>query len=297
MREGRFDLETGEFIGSIRLRATGIFSDPNDICQLLMLGSLCCLARAELARGWVLSALWLVPIGLFAYASILTHSRGGLLCILAGLAGMVFIRLGPRTGLFLAPLVVLAGVLAAGGRQANYDMGAGDTSQGRIHFWAESYIILFQRPLCLLTGLGTGTIADEVGMVAHNSYVQAFVETGLIGGSLFSSLICIPLLAIYNLQRPPVPELNSQDNYELFQLRGHVFGILGGFATACFSLTRNGAETTYVFLGLGIGYLALARDMCPSWYKLDSSLIKRTAIVGVIVFVFLKLFIQFVAKY
>jgi putative inorganic carbon (hco3(-)) transporter len=295
--EGGVDYETGEFIGSVRLRASGLFSDPNDICQILMLGSICCLARAAIARGWVLRALWLLPIGLFAYATTLTHSRGGLLAVLAGVGGIIFIRTGPRTGLLLAPLVVIGGVLAAGGRQANYEMDANDTSQHRIHLWAESFIMLFQKPLYLLTGLGSGAIADELGLVAHNSYVQAYVETGLIGGTLFASLVLMPLIVIYCLRQFPLPKSNSDERRDILQLRCYVFGILGGFACMCFSLTRNMTETSYVFLGLGAGYVSLAREMYPSWFKLDSTFLKWIAALGVIVLAFFKLFTQVMAKY
>jgi len=271
-----------------------MFKDPNDMCQVLLLGIVCCLARASLARGWAFSILWLLPIGLFSYAVLLTHSRGGLLGILAAIAGIVYLRVGRRAGLLLAPAVIALGIIAAGGRQAQLSVGANDTSHERMQVWAEALGIYFQRPFYFLTGIGTGAIEDELGLVAHNSFVQAFIETGIIGGSLFSCLVVVPLLAIARLSPPNAKA--TADAREIWQLRSYIFGLLLGFAIGCFSLTRNTAETSYVFIGIGACYLGLARKLCPPWLVLDYRFFKFILGIGVLLLVLLKFFTQFMTN-
>jgi O-antigen ligase len=148
-----------------------------------------------------------------------------------------------------------------------------------------------------LTGAGTGTIEEECGQAAHNSFVQAFVETGIIGGTLWCCLICIPLIAIFRLRQPHELELESDEQREIRVLSCFVFGFLAGFATCCYSLTRNSAESTYLFLGLGASYLSIAHDICPKWYKLDLNFIKGCAVVGFVLFFLLKMFTVVMAKY
>jgi O-antigen ligase len=293
-REGRVDPETGEFVGLVRLKGSGMFADPNDFCQMLLLGSMCCLARASLARG-LARVWWVAPIGLFAYATVLTQSRGGLLGILAGVAALVYLRLGRTAGSLLAPPIVIAGVALAGGRQADLDLGSEGTGQDRMQLWAEAISLLAQKPLCLLTGIGTGGIADECGLVAHNSFVQAYVETGLIGGALFLCLVLVPPLVILRLRQPCADEpLSRHDHY---RFRSFVFAMLVGFAVGCYSLTRNSAETTYLFLGLGAGYVSLAGDRSPAWLVLDQRFLKLCAAIGVAGLVFLKFFTQLMVRY
>jgi len=297
-REGSIDPSTGELNGFVRLKGSGMCSDPNDFCQMLLLGSMCCLAHAALSRNWFFSALWLAPIGLLGYAVTLTHSRGGLLAILSAIAGLVFVRLQRRTRWLLAPLVVIAGLAMVGGRQGNLGLDdSSDTSQLRIQMWAESLGDYFQKPVYWLTGLGNGYLVEEHGMVAHNSFIQAYVETGFIGGTFFLCLVTMPLLVIDQLRNPVFDGSPSGSTLEIWRLRGFVFGTLLGFAVACFSLSRNMVETSYLFMGLGACYLVLAKGSSPAWFTLDRRFLKRSALFGVLGLVGLKFFTQFMASY
>src|SRR5262249_48662457 len=63
----RTDLETGEVIDVLRLRSSGIFNDPNDLCLILVFGSVCAFYLAATARSWAMSGRWLLPIPLYVY--------------------------------------------------------------------------------------------------------------------------------------------------------------------------------------------------------------------------------------
>ena len=191
-----YDDETGELIDQFpRLRSMGIFNDPNDLCLILTTGTLAALALAATTHGLV-RVLWLVPVGLFGYALMLTHSRGGLIGLAAGLGILAVARLGIRLGLPLAILAVLALLAVFAGRQTDFSLDDSDTGQARLQLWAEGLGLMWRNPV---TGVGVHEYLEEVGKQAHNSFVQAFVETGLIGGTFFTGAF---FLAIYGLAPP-----------------------------------------------------------------------------------------------
>lgn len=299
--EGHYNPDTGEFIGSIRLKGTGIFADPNDFCLMLLLGTMCCLARASMAQNRAMSLLWVFPIVEFGYALMLTGSRGGLLAVLAGMSGLVMMRVNGRKAVILIPVLIGAGIIAGslGGRQGNITLDdEDDTSQHRIHLWAEAFQLLFSNPLYLPTGIGCGTIVDECGLVAHNSYVQAFVETGFIGGTIYTCLVFLPLRILFHLRMyARYTNTGRYPGESIMRLNPFVFGILLGYGASCYSLTRNHAESTYLIFGLIACYLALTARVLPGWYFLSSNFIVRCIKIGGIAIVFLKSFTMLFGKY
>ena len=65
-----YDEETGEVVVLPQLRASGIFNDPNDLCLILVAGSILHVYRAATAANLGGSAAWCcgAPIGVFGYA-------------------------------------------------------------------------------------------------------------------------------------------------------------------------------------------------------------------------------------
>ena len=134
----QFDLDrdSGELTVITRLRGSGIFNDPNDLCLILGVGIVCALYQAIRAESGILRLAWLAPVAVFLYALALTYSRGGLLGIGAAVSAFAILRYGWRRGAFaLVVLVPLAAAFFAG-RQTDLDVSAG-TGQERIHLWAE----------------------------------------------------------------------------------------------------------------------------------------------------------------
>jgi O-antigen ligase len=290
-REGQVDPETGEFTGNVRLRGCGMFADPNDFCLLMVLGSVCCVGLAATTTAGPVRALWLSPIGLFGYAITLTHSRGGMLAVLATAVALLYNRVGARRALLLAPVLVVAGALAAGGRQANLDLdNRDDTSQQRLHLWAEGFALFWSNPV---TGLGSGQFAEHAGFVAHNSFVHAFIETGFVGGTLFVCLFALPVLVLVTVKPPARPGRLPA----VHALRGPVLGLILGYAAGCFSLSRNMIEPTYLVLGLVAAYLSLPAVPKPGWYVVPAAWLKYAAVLGATVFIGLRLFVYLMARY
>jgi putative inorganic carbon (hco3(-)) transporter len=283
--------EYGELITSYpRLRSFGLFQDPNDLCLILTAGTLGCLARSTVAWG-LGKVLWLLPIGLFAYALMLTQSRGGLLGLAAGLGALAFVRLGPRLGIPLAAVGLLGLLAVSGGRQANISLSGSDTSQDRLRLWAEGLAALVRNPI---TGIGAGQYEEEMGQVAHNSFVHAFVELGIPGGILYAGMF---LVAAWSLYRLPRHASFWAHDHEFTALRPFVLAMVVAWAAGTFSLSRNYVVPTYLVLGLATAYVSVALPDPPEEYRLSRTLAVRLVVFGLGLLVFLKLFTQLLVRF
>ncbi|MBN9518383.1 O-antigen ligase family protein [bacterium] len=238
--------ESGEATVTPQLQSTGIYSDPNDLCLILVTGSTCALARSTTSAGVLARFAWLTPIWLFGYGVILTKSRGGLLGLLAAVVTWAWGRYGWKrtfpTLILILPLVPLF----LSGRQSNFSLGREDTAHSRVALWSDGLVTMMRNPI---TGIGAGEYADQIGMVAHNSFVHAYVELGLLGGSLFLGAFLLGGMGLWRI-RPPSPLLAS--------LRVFVLALLVGYAGGALSLSRCYVVPTYMVLGLADAYLQMA---------------------------------------
>lgn len=291
VEQAEFDGNTGEVLTSYpRLRAVGLFHDPNDLCLILTTGTLACLARSAVA-GPVGRVLWLTPLGLFGYALMLTQSRGGLLGLAAGIGSLVYVRLGPRRGLPLAVVGVLALAAVVGGRQANFNLGGSDTAQSRLQLWAEGLTLLNHNPI---TGIGAGEYEEAVGQVAHNSFVHAYVETGLVGGTLYVGMFLLAAFALYRLPRWTAFWAHDR---EFTVLRPFVLAMVVAYAAGTFSLSRNYVVPTYLVLGLAVAYTRIALPDPPAGLRMNRALAARLVLFGIGTLVFLRLFTQLLVRF
>jgi hypothetical protein len=292
------DPETGELVTFNQLRSFGMFNDPNDMCLVLVAGVVAGGYRALSSRSWAGAIPWLVAVGGFVYAVALTKSRGGLLGLLAAATAYLVARYGWKRAVPLAVVVVPAAAVLFAGRQTDFSgVGGSGTANQRVQFWSEGFQLLrggVAGPQTMLTGLGTGEFAEHIRHVAHNSFVHAFVETGLIGGGLFVGAFALAALGAY---RAPagVPGRNHPEG--LAFLRPFVFAQVVGFSAGIFSLSRCYVVPTYLILGLASAYLALAAPVPPPWFRVTAKLWVRLAGVAVAAFVALYLFTRVLVRY
>lgn len=269
------DAATGEVLTFPRLCGMGIFNDPNDLSLILVVGMMVCLARVtERTRTrW----LWLAPIALMGYALVLTHSRGGFFAFIAALLALTLVRYGVLRSLLVGGAVLVV-MVAAGGRQVNLDLtNKDDTGQQRIRLWRDGLVMLRASPAF---GIGAGRYPEEMGLVAHNSFVEAFTELGLLGGCCFVGAFLYPLGVLYRLRaragrlRQPV----------LQHLGPYVLACATALAVGMLSLSRGYSLTPYLVLGVVTVYLKLVAQTAPSASPTVSfRLIGQTLLLGVVV--------------
>jgi len=289
--------DAGDTIRVFRMRGTGIFQDPNDLSVLIVATSILCLyffndpSASPLRFFWILS-LFVLGIGL-----LYTRSRGGLLTL--GIAGMVFVlpKYGKKVAILFA-LVGMAGVTVLAGRQGNIDLNSG-TGHDRILLWREGLMAL--KSPDLFFGIGQGLYSDLAGLAAHNSYVHAFTELGLFGGTLYLGCFFFAGLGLYRLARFQCSNKGKPifRNPELERYLPYAGAILAAWCGGMMSLSRCYVVPTYMIVGVSAAYLNLAgaslAKPTPVIYWNKQHLIRLTC-VSFGLFVALFVFVRFFAN-
>ncbi|MDX1969707.1 MAG: O-antigen ligase family protein [Planctomycetaceae bacterium] len=233
-----------------RMRGTGIFQDPNDLAMVIVAGGTLCLYFLTDPSLGVFRWCWGAPILAFAAAILETKSRGGLLAGMAAVLTLAAFRWGMRFGVVVALLGMCAAPLVAG-RSGNIDLSDGSTGHERIEMWREGFDAL--KSPDLIFGIGHNMYADLAGLVAHNSFVHAYVELGIVGGTLFFGCYFFAFLQIYRLGQLKEPVWHP----ELRRMRPYVAAVLAGWCMSMFSLSRCYIVPTYLMLGMAAAYLNL----------------------------------------
>src|SRR5205085_6976097 len=142
-------------------------------------------------------------------------------------------------GLFAAPCALL--LLA--GRMTDLSTSEG-TGQERIQAWADGMMLMREAPLF---GVGKDVYLERLGIVAHNSYLQCFVELGVFGGMLFLGAC---YLAVAQLFRMGDRRRHAPADPEVARLYPAVFGVVACYAVGMMSLTLSYILPTYTVLAL-----------------------------------------------
>jgi hypothetical protein len=273
IKEFVFDAQRGDLVALDRLRGTGIFQDPNDICLAVVIAVPLCLYWLTDRRLGALRLLWLAPVGLFCVLLYHTHSRGGFLGFLAGLLALFHARFGWRRTLAVCAGAIPVLLVAFAGRMTSIEAGGG-TGQSRIQLWSDSLEHFREAPLL---GIGMDEIGTRMSHVSHNSFIQGYAEMGVFGGTLFLGAFYCALLMLARAGRA-VPVVSA----ETARLRPYLLAILVGSAMCMLTLSLNYIVPTYMVLGLATAYLAVAlpRTARPV-VSLDIPLLQRLAVVSV----------------
>jgi hypothetical protein len=267
--------EDGEYRIIPRLCGMGIFNDPNDLSLVLVWGVMICLHRSG-ERGF-LRLLWVVALGVVSYALSLTQSRGGFLALLVSLLLLLRARFRGWKVWVMTALVLPVILVLFAGRQTKFDVNdTDDTSQHRIRLWSEG-LVLFQRSP--LFGIGMGQYVEEVGQVAHNSFIHGYTELGCFGGSLFLGAFVYSLATLRRLGSAGGQQLPPS----LRHLRPYLLAMVAGMVAGMMSLSRVYNIPTYLTLGIATVYFRLASVSAPSLApRVSQRLVLRLLFLGVL---------------
>ncbi|HWG41386.1 MAG TPA: O-antigen ligase family protein [Gemmataceae bacterium] len=276
---------TGQETVIYRLKGTGPFQDPNDLSILMVICILQTLYWLTDRRSGLLRLVMLGPLLLFAYALARTQSRGGMLALLAGLGVFMRMRFGWVQSLLIGAVLMPGLLLVFAGRQTNLSTASG-TGQERIQIWSDGLVLFREAPLF---GVGRDEIGKSIGHVAHNSYLQAFVELGLLGGFFYVSAFALALESFYRLSAGGRCILDP----ELRRLYPYLFGMITAYAVGMMSLTLNFIIATYVMLGLAIVYRRMTITSPPApALRCDAALIVRLGGLSIAVLIGFSLFVR-----
>jgi O-antigen ligase len=222
----------------------------------------------------LVAPFWAAMAGMFGYAQGLTRSRGGFLGLLFGLMILFISRFGMKKAIPLLAVGVPVMLVLFGGRQTDLSTSAG-TGQQRIQLWDSGIDALKSTPVF---GVGMNNYQQHAyGYVAHNSFIHAYVELGLVGGTLFTGIYFLAISTLWNLRKDP----DQIEDPQLRRLRPYLLAVLGGEVMGLQSISRCYIESTYLLLGLGAVYLDLVSASPGARVpRLNSRLAGRLAMVG-----------------
>ncbi len=251
------DRDAGDGANSIkRLGATGNFSDPNDMCEIINCAILLSLCGLLNSSGGPRRVLWLGPLALLGCGLFLTKSRGGLLALMVGLFVLFRSRYrGIRSLLLVGALVGLLVLFAGRGRQTTLSTGEG-TAQTRIQLWDTGFEMIKAAPLI---GHGMGAYQEFVGRASHNAFIFAWADLGFVGGTfLFGQYVyCLSNLAKLGSKRYTVLDP------EMRRLQPFFFAIVASFFTSEMSLTNAYCPVTYAMFGTATAFIRVAEVRPP----------------------------------
>ena len=233
-------LETRE---GLRAETTGIFGDPNDLAATIAPGLGLILYRFFSTRVSINHLFLAGGIGATVYAIILTQSRGGFLALAALVVGYLMVRYGVR-GLVTGGLIMALAFVSIGGRMTEYDLEE-ESAASRWEFWHEGFQMLKSYPVL---GVGKGNFGEfNGGRAPHNSFVQVFGETGLVGWFFFVGLIYAAFRGRRSLVA--VALRHSGAGARGSPLVGTRIALMA-YLVGIFFLTRAFIPVTYVYLAL-----------------------------------------------
>jgi hypothetical protein len=165
-----------------------------------------------------------------------------------------------------------------------------DTAQDRLQLWSMGLDLFRQEPLF---GIGVGQYEEQVGMVAHNSFVHCFTELGLVGGAWFLGAFLAAGRALYRINQDP--ETLADDRLE--RLKPYLLAIVTAYAAGIMTLSRSYQPTTYLVLGLANVFIGMTCAVQPRVeFCFNGRFVRQLAAVSVVfligIYVYVRPFVR-----
>jgi hypothetical protein len=235
--------------GNGRVRYVGFLHDPNEAAMAACAAIPLAIARYQRKRSigrWLVVALAVV---LAAATAVLSQSRGGQVVFLTVFLVYFVRRLGIK-GLVIA-LVMSLPVLLYGGRGGEE---AGSSTASRLECADAGINMFLQSPLM---GVGYGQFTEYFKQTAHNSFLLAPAELGVVGMVLWGMMVWISIKICW------VP-LNTLKGPESEEARNWALALLTWIVSMCAGilfLSFNYHFLLWILFGLvGAYYGVLARE-------------------------------------
>jgi O-antigen ligase len=257
----QFDPVTGEPIMFKRMLATGIFGDPNDLSMIAVFAFIIALFGLGDKTLGARRFAWLIPAGILLATAALTKSRGGAFALVAAVGILTYSRFGLMKALLALALVLPLSAVITSGRSE----GISGTGDERLMYWAEGLTLLKRSPVF---GIGMGYLQEEIRHVAHNSFVQSYVELGILGGMMFLGAHWFALLNLWKLRGGLRSMRGLLPDGTLERLVPYLLSIIVGACISMMSITRCYGVPCLMLLGLVTAFsLECQRQGLPPFVK------------------------------
>jgi hypothetical protein len=240
-----FQCEKVGLAGSVsiggRVAYVGVLNDPNESALAVSIGIPFAIARyrrrRSLGRGLTLIAALVLAAG----TVIMSESRGGQLVFMSAI-GVYFLRRYRWKGLAVAALLGLPAVLFGGRSGAE----AQSSAEHRLGCLSAGVEMFRGSPIF---GVGYGQFMQHYSETAHNSYVFAPAELGVIGMLCWAMLMWISI----KVSLRPAPRLGGDANE--IQIWGDaMLATMVSIGVGIFFLTFNFHYLLWIIFGMAGAY-------------------------------------------
>lgn len=236
----------------IRVRWHGDWDGPNVFAILFIIAFAIALERIFGPASMLDRTMGALVASLSMVAIFFTNSRGAVLAVLGLTAYYFKDRFSKPVAITLAAATFLA-ITAFGPSRMNEVSSKEESAHERTWLWEQGLELLKENPVF---GVGRSMFSKRVdlGLLAHNNFVQNFAELGLPGFFIFISLLWFSLKAGLILVR-----LKSPEHAWAASLGRTILGIFIGYSIATFFVVME-LDLLYFMMGLCMAiYLACRR--------------------------------------
>ena len=255
-----------------RVTYVGFLSDPNDL-SMAMLMVLPMMIYTAWRAGWLMRVFWLACIGTVLYAVKLCDSRGAMLGMACMIAHFCVLHFCVRRSMLVAPVLLVPLAMLGSSRMDNLSSKEA-SAEGRVVAWQQGFLMFFSNPLF---GVGKGQFGNYHHLTAHNSYVLAMAELGIIGFTVWLSNLVLSVLMCLAIERerecePPQaaaaaktgvqstrPGQPAEDWQEVHRCSRVLWIGMTAALSTMFFLSRSYVPTVYVHLALIVAVWQIAR--------------------------------------
>ena len=243
-----------------RIRFRGNLEDPNELSLTVAIGLPFAFAFFQRKKTAVRLLLVAGSLALVGSCVFFSQSRGGQLVLLVVLGTYFLRQFGWKIGVVAGgvaavPLLILASMT---GRSSSEAEGS---SAERIECLQIGLDLVRHSPVL---GVGKGQFGEYHFLTAHNSYVLAAAETGLLGFAVWSFVLYlavkIPLSALRALDKQEGPEAQQARTWATALLASMLGAVVGSFF-----LSFSFHAILWIYIGFSGAYAGVLRKQLPDW--------------------------------
>ena len=258
-----------------RAGLAGLLGDPNDLALVLVIYAPFFVELALGSRG-PRRVFGVMMFCVLAFGVLATISRGGALGLAAGLACTFYDRGRLHTRLLVIPAVTaaLAVLLIAAGvnERASGGLRSGrldDSAASRLDFWQAGVRMMAHNPI---SGVGLAQFSlnypryarNAISLApkdAHNSFIKAAGETGLVGFVPFMALVFLTIRTGYRTRKKDDPDESPMER----AVRRSLFPSIVGFCVSAFFLSQCWSWFMFILFAEGaVAYELWGADPAPA---------------------------------
>jgi hypothetical protein len=236
-----------------RVRYVGVLHDPNEAALTVGVGVPIAIARYQRRRSPRRFVVMCLTIALAAATVVFSQSRSGQLVFLTVL-GVYFLKRFRIKGAILALLLALP-VLMYGGRGGEEAEASSSDRLGCAYAGIQMFI---RSPLI---GVGYDRFTEHHSQTAHDSFVLAPAELGVIGMVLWGTIYWISLKICLSALR----DMTGPDAVEARTWGLGLFASLAGMCVGILFLSFNYHVVLWTFFGIAGAYYGIVARSNPRW--------------------------------